>query len=59
MSSPIRGRALVINNMNFIDENKKVHCREGSEVDISNVLSMLKELSFERIVAKDFTAEVS
>lgn len=55
MSSPIRGRALVINNENFQGTCGK---REGSGVDVTNLEGLLTSLSFELTVATDLTAEV-
>ena len=44
MSSPIRGRALIINNHLFMDPEMN---RKGSDVDVKNMTRMLKEFKFE------------
>ena len=59
MSSPIRGRALIINNMSFDTKEEKYDWRDGSDVDMSNMRSLLSKLSFEQTVATDFAAEVN
>ena len=56
MSSPCRGRAFVINNMIFSEPQHSP--RDGSQIDVENLTSLLQKLSIEQTVAEDFTAEV-
>jgi len=49
-----RGRALIINNMNF--DKRPDLCRKGSDVDM---FIMLKSLKFEIVIHTDLEAEVS
>lgn len=57
MSSPIRGRALVINNKNFI--STKLRQRVGSDADVMNITGLLTALMFELTVATDLSAQVN
>ncbi|XP_067936783.1 caspase-3-like [Watersipora subatra] len=54
MSSPLRGRALIINNKTFSDPKFKP--RHGSEVDVQNLRDLFTGLGFESIVKVDLTA---
>ncbi|KAF6034219.1 hypothetical protein EB796_007478 [Bugula neritina] len=51
-----RGRALIINNMNF--EKRPDLCRKGSDVDVENLSTMLKTLKFDVVTHTDLKAEV-
>ncbi|KAF6041121.1 hypothetical protein EB796_000568 [Bugula neritina] len=51
-----RGRALIINNMNF--EKRPDLCRKGSDVDVENLSTMLKSLKFDFVTHRDLKAEV-
>jgi len=51
-----RGRALIINNMNF--EKIPKLCRKGSDVDVENLSTMLKTLKFDVVTQTDLKAEV-
>ena len=57
MSSPTRGRALIINNRAF--ENRADVVRHGSKVDMDNLKYMMEDLSFEQNSVADCSAEVS
>jgi len=52
-----RGRALIINNMNF--DKRPDLCRKGSDVDVENMSAMLKSLKFDVVRHTDLKAEVS
>ncbi|KAF6033492.1 hypothetical protein EB796_008203 [Bugula neritina] len=51
-----RGRALIINNMNF--DKRPDLCRKGSDVDVENLSTMLKTLKFDVVRHTDLKAEV-
>jgi len=51
-----RGRALIINNMNF--EKRPDLCRKGSDVDVENLSAMLKTLKFDVVTHTDLKAKV-
>jgi len=51
-----RGRALIINNMNF--DKRPDLCRQGSDVDVENMSTMLKSLKFDIVTHTDLKAEV-
>jgi len=51
-----RGRALIINNMNFV--KRPDLCRKGSDVDVENMSAMLKTLRFDVVTHTDLKAEV-
>jgi len=55
-TTPKRGRALIINNMNF--EKRPDLCRKGSDVDVENLSTMLKTLKFDVVTHPDLKAEV-
>jgi len=54
--TPKRGRALIINNMNF--DKRPDLCRKGSDVDVENMSAMLESLNFDVVTHKDLNAEV-
>jgi len=51
-----RGRALIINNMNF--EKRPDLCRKGSDVDVENLSAMLKTLKFDVVTHTNLKAKV-
>jgi len=51
-----RGKALIINNKNFVERPDL--CRDGSEADVDNMSVMLKSLKFDVETHIDLTAEV-
>jgi len=51
-----RGRALIINNMNF--EKRPDLCRKCSDVDVENLSTLLKSLKFDAVTHTDLKAEV-
>jgi len=51
-----RGRALIINNMNF--DKRPDLCRKGSDVDVENMSAMLKSLKFDVVTHTNLKAEV-
>jgi len=51
-----RGRALIINNMNF--DKRADLCRQGSDIDVENMSAMLKEFKFDIVTHTDLKAEV-
>jgi len=51
-----RGRALIINNMNF--DKRPELCRKGSDVDVKNLSTMLETLKFDVVRHTDLKAEV-
>jgi len=51
-----RGRALIINNMNF--DKRPNLCREGSDIDVANMSIMLKDFKFDVVIRTDLKAEV-
>jgi len=51
-----RGKALIINNKNFVERPDL--CREGSDADVDNISVMLKSLKFDVETHTDLTAEV-
>jgi len=51
-----RGRALIMNNMNF--DKRPDLCRKGSDVDVENLSAMLKALKFDVVAHTDLKAEV-
>jgi len=50
--SPVRGRALIINNASFSDQHP------GPELDVINITDMLKQFKFKVSMFDDITAEV-
>ena len=54
MSSPIRGRALVINNISFAGDLR----RNGSDVDVDNITAVWKQMNLEVVTKIDLTAQV-
>ena len=54
MSSPKRGRALIVSNVKFGTQKE----RKGSEVDEKNLSTLLSQLSFECVNRKDLCAKV-
>jgi len=52
-----RGRALIINNKNFV--GRPDLCRKGSDADVENMSVMLKSLKFDVETHTDLTAEVN
>lgn len=56
MTSPKRGRAIIINNMNF--KGRDEARREGSDVDLRNINRLFYELGFETTKLQDLTAKV-
>jgi len=51
-----RGKALIINNKNFVERSDLY--REGSDADVENMSVMLKSLKFDVEIHTDLTAEV-
>jgi len=51
-----RGKALIINNKNFVERPDL--CREGSNADVENMSVMLKSLQFDVETHTDLKAEV-
>jgi len=51
-----RGRALIINNKNFVERPDL--CREGSDADVENMSVMLKSLKFDVETHTDLKSEV-
>jgi len=51
-----RGRALIINNMNF--DKRPDLCRQGSDGDTANMSAMLKDFKFDVVTHTDLKAEV-
>jgi len=51
-----RGRALIINNMNF--DKRPDLCRRGSNVDVENMSALMKALKFEVVTHTDLKAKV-
>ncbi|KAF6028538.1 hypothetical protein EB796_013154 [Bugula neritina] len=51
-----RGRALIINNKNFVERPDL--CRKGSDADVENMSAMLKFLKFDVVTHTDLKAEV-
>jgi len=51
-----RGKALIINNKNFVERPDL--CREGSDADVENMSVMLKSLKFDVETHTDLTAKV-
>jgi len=51
-----RGRALIINNMNF--DEKSFECRKGSDIDVENISVMLRAFKFDVVTHTDLKAEV-
>ncbi|KAF6026047.1 hypothetical protein EB796_015644 [Bugula neritina] len=51
-----RGKALIINNKNFVERSDLY--REGSDADVENMSVMLKSLKFDVETHTDLTAEV-
>jgi len=56
MTTPIRGIAMVINNNEYKDPN---YIRKGSELDVKNIISLLKGLGFMVMVKENLSGEVS
>jgi len=54
--TPIRGRALIINNVNF--DGTALARRDGSDVDVVNMEAMLQEFNFEVEIKSNLTATV-
>jgi len=52
-----RGRALIINNENFL-EGPDLQ-RRGSSADVDNMLDMMKAFKFEVLIRQDLKAEVA
>jgi len=52
-----RGRALIINNMNF--DERPCLCRKGSDLDVENMSVMLTSLKFDVVTYTDLKAEVT
>ncbi len=57
MSSYPRGRAVILNNINFTDEAVKM--RGGSDIDAARLSRLFRQLGFEVIHWNDVTPEVS
>ncbi|XP_067931058.1 cell death protein 3-like [Watersipora subatra] len=62
MTSPIRGRCLIINNNSFSDLSKgnggTGSDRKGSEVDVENISGLFKSLAFKwETIHRDLTAK--
>jgi len=51
-----RGKALIINNKNFVERPDL--CRKSSDADIEKMSAMLKSLKFDVETHTDLTAEV-
>ncbi|KAF6025200.1 hypothetical protein EB796_016511 [Bugula neritina] len=51
-----RGKALIINNKNFVERPDL--CRKGSDADVENMSAMLKFLKFDVVTHTDLKAEV-
>ena len=63
MSTPTRGRCLVINNRYFDQEvtspgQQKLEHRDGSEMDVKNISKVFKRLSFDCDIKTDLSAHV-
>ena len=63
MSTPSRGRCLVINNRYFDQEvtspgQQKLEHRDGSEMDVKNISKVFKRLSFDCDIKTDLPAQV-
>lgn len=63
MSSPLRGRCLIINNNRFDASTQYgeigVADRDGSEMDVKNISNVFKRLSFEvEQIHEDLTSQV-
>jgi len=52
-----RGRALIINNENFLERPDLQ--RKGSNADVDNMLDMMKAFKFEVLIRQDLKAEVA
>jgi len=63
MTSPTRGRCLIINNRNFevlsSPDKVKLDKRKGSDVDVANVLNVFTQLSFICEVHTNLSSQVS
>jgi len=63
MTSPTRGRCLIINNRDFevpsTPDQVKLDKREGSDVDVANILNVFTQLSFICEVHTNLTSKVS
>jgi len=63
MTSPIRGRCLIINNRDFevpsTPDQVKLDDRQGSDVDVANVLNVFTQLSFICEVHSNLSSKVS
>ena len=63
MSTPMRGRCLVINNRYFDQQptspgQQKLEHRDGSEMDVKNISKVFKRLSFDCDIKTDLPAQV-
>lgn len=56
MTSPVRGRCLILNNEKF--KAQRLQKRRGSEMDVRNLIGVFKKLGLEVNVETDLTAEV-
>ena len=63
MSSPTRGRFLIINNNKFdtptSTDQVELSTRSGSEVDVRNITKLFQALSFLQNVHTDLSSHVS
>jgi len=63
MTSPTRGRCLIINNRDFeapsTPDQVKLDKREGSDVDVANIVNVFTQLSFICEVHTNLTRQVS
>ena len=63
MSTPMRGRCLVINNRYFDQQptspgQQKLEHRDGSEMDVKNISKVFERLSFDCDIKTDLPAQV-
>lgn len=57
MTAPVRGRALIINNLQFENEEiKKI--RHGSQLDVHYMSLLVTLLNFEKEIKRNLTAQV-
>jgi len=64
MSAPVRGRCLIINNRYFYRSATlapgqiQLEHRDGSEVDVMNILNVFQQLSFDYEIKSNVSSKV-